>query len=99
MDIALVEVDKIANDQVDRKLGKQLKLIKHSLLIVASVTIYLLGLQLQERLTITSIPTSKATAKDGESEYHFWVYGSDNRCHINPEWGYPQQVCCGCSIS
>lgn len=51
-----------------------------------------------ERLEIKSVPVSKAIAKAGDSEFHFWVYGSDNRCVCKEEWGYPAQCCCGCVI-
>jgi hypothetical protein len=52
----------------------------------------------QERLEIKSVPVSKAEASVGDSKYHFWVYGNDNRCVCKEEWGYPAQCCCGCTI-
>lgn len=52
----------------------------------------------QERLEIKSVPVSKAVAVAGESTFHFWVYGSDNRCVCKEDWGYPAQCCCGCVI-
>jgi hypothetical protein len=64
------------------------------------VSVWLLALQLQERLVITNIPVSKAMAKVGDATYHYWVYGSDNTCHILEDWGYPAQCLCGvCTIS
>lgn len=52
----------------------------------------------QERLEIKNVPVSKAEAQMGGEKFHFWVYGSDNRCVCKEEWGYPAQMCCGCTI-
>lgn len=52
----------------------------------------------QERLVIKAVPVSKATGRVDNITFHFWVYGTDNTCHIREEWGYPAQMCCGCSI-
>jgi hypothetical protein len=53
----------------------------------------------QERLVIKAVPVSKATALADDARFHYWVYGTDNRCHIETEWGYPAQMCCGCILS
>ena len=57
------------------------------------------ALQHQDCYNIKAVPVTeiKACYKD-TSNFHYYVYGTDNQVEIKPEWGYPAQMLCGCTI-
>jgi hypothetical protein len=59
------------------------------------------ALQHQDSFLIKSVPITEVKALyNQKTEFHYWVFGTDNKVEIKPEWGYPSQYCCGlCTIN